>query len=113
MKTSAQIEKSILKYFNLVIAILMLVVFSLCIEQLLHNQRIFKPDSYKVFKIASSNVSDEIIAHAVDNIEYKILTTCHRCQEESLKLLKRFNSNTNNLYFDLYLIIFSLFIHFL
>lgn len=91
-----------LKNFNLLLAILMLVVVSLNIEQVLHNRQIFKSDNFKLLNLnnhnnkleMSTNVVDEKVDHpANESIYFEKLNQCRVCQNEALTKLNNFNSN--------------------
>lgn len=91
MKQNKKVEQTTLKYFNLVLTVLMLVVLSLNIEQILHNRRIFKPDNFKIFKIANDTSNDGVFAQAVGDIQTNLLSDCRQCQQLSLRALNRLN----------------------
>lgn len=99
-----RVERYILKYFNLLLCIIMLVAFSLNLEQFLHNRHIFQPDNYNVFKIISSSslplslepnetAYSETISR--DNLlKYPSLLACRQCQENALIMLNQLNSKS-------------------
>lgn len=102
-KSTTRVERRILKYFNLLLALLMFVVFSLNIEQLMHNKRMFQPDNYKIFKIVANDTNRTTTtsesARAVDLLDYPGLFYCRQCQESALVMLNQLNSK-KNIYFN-------------
>lgn len=87
--SKTRVERQILKYFNLLLAVLMLVVFSLNLEQISHNRRIFQPENHNIYKI-DSPTNDTNTTRPAD---YPLdLFYCLVCQETALRMLNQLNS---------------------